>query len=183
MKRNSYLCLIASLTWVALVAISCGRKGSKEQTSTLTAYEQAVSKDDSVEVKRLVDTFFSYAKDGNLGEAAAMLYRVNPDDPYSDPELLDNEEMKTVRNLLGTLSLYGHKIDYIKFHDAHENEVKCTIYLTDPAEREPALTSVFYLKPIDHLGQWYLCFMDSPTGNSTIVSSEKRDSVETSYQD
>ena len=157
--------------------MGCTSRNKSEQPSTMTDYEKVVSGADSVEVTRLVNSFFEYIESGKPSEAAAMLYKVNPDEPNLAPMELSNDELQRAFRMLSQFPIVGHRIDYIKFYQAHENEVKCTAIIAEATEEASDISTVFYLKPIDHLGMWYLCMMDSMTGNGAIVKPEDRDSL------
>lgn len=148
----------------------------------MTEYESNVTGDDSLEVVKLVDTFFEYIENGQPMEAAAMLYRVNLDDPNNEPEVLSNEELQKMHHNLSAFPIIRHHIDYIKFHEAHENEVKCTVIIADATDDMPEVKTVYYLKPVEHIAKWYLCLMNTATGDDAIVAPEDRDSMASNYK-
>lgn len=96
-----------------------------------------------------------------MAEAVAMLYKADPSDVWGEPLQLDNEEMRQVKQTLGCFPVLRYQIDYIKFQSAVKNEVKCTIVMREAEGELPAVTNRWYFKPMNYLGGWRLCMMDS----------------------
>ena len=174
----SLLCVI-----MALSVMGCRNDAKPE--SRMTAFERAITNADSVAVINLVDQFFGLLEQGQVRSAVAMLYKPDHDNPnpYAEPILLDNEEMASLSALFSAVPVYGHRIDYIKFSESYLNEVKCTAMLSPVTDDRPVATMSYYLKPINYLGGWVLCLMNSNTGDYTIVDNEDKDSLERQYQE
>ncbi|MDE6011715.1 MAG: hypothetical protein K2G91_03155, partial [Prevotella sp.] len=147
----------------------------------LQPYEELVTNQDTVAVIQLVDRFFGYIMEGHVDDAAAMLY-VAGDDIYDEPMLMDNEEMAQVRQLLETIDIQSYRIDYIKFSEAHNNEVKVTAVIEEAHDGMPDITTAFYFKPQDYLTNWVLCLADSYRGQDAIVDNDSKDSLTQKFQ-
>lgn len=89
----------------------------------------------------------------------------NVDSVYEEPQPLSNEEMASIKNMLSALPIKSHTIDYIKFKEVYNNEVKCTALIMEAYDNVPEIKTAFYFKPIDHLGKWRLCMVDSRRGD------------------
>lgn len=150
----------------------------------MTAFEERMTNEDSVAVVHLIDDFFGAIENGDLTTAVAMLYKTdNNADPYAEPQLLDNEEMAALKEQFTSLPVYGHKIDYIKFNKSYLNEVKCTAIISPAQDDIPAATTSYYFKPVNYLGAWLLCLMNTNTGDRPFVSNEDKDSLTRHYQE
>ncbi len=181
MKKITTTVLGASLLAACLLTLgSCGEK--KKAENPLTGFEQAMTDADSTEVIHLVDVFFSYAEHGDYDAAAAMLFQNNVDSVYNEPQPLDNNGMAEVKRLLSSLPIQSHRIDYVKFKETYANEVKCTAVIMPAHDNVPEIKSVFYFKPVNHLGTWKLCLVDSHHGDHTVVAHDKKDSMQNEFQ-
>lgn len=178
-KVNIFLGLLL-LAFTMTTFNSCGEK--KKNNSPLTGFEQAMTNADSIEVTHLVNQFFEYAEKGEYDAAAGMLFKDNVDSVYNEPQALDNKGIESIKHLLSSLPIQSHKIDYIKFHEAYANEVKCTAIIMPAHDNVPEIKTVFYFKPIDYLGKWKLCMIDSHNGDRPVVDQSKKDSMQNEYQ-
>lgn len=180
MKKVKLSSGVLVLALSLLIFGSCGEK--KKAASPLTGFEQAMTDADSTEVMHLVNTFFEYAENGDYDSAAGMLYQNNVDSVYNEPQPLDNKGMAEIKRLLSSLPVQSHKIDYIKFNETYANEVKCTAVIMPAHDHVPEIKSVFYFKPVNHLGTWKLCLIDSHHGDRTVVDRNKKDSMQNEFQ-
>ena len=126
--------------------------------------------------------FFQLAESGRYDEAASMLFKNNVDTVYDEPKPLDNKDMEKVKTLLSSLPIKSHTIDYIKFKEVYENEVKCTAIIMEAHDNIPEVKTVFYFKPVSYLGKWKLCLVDSHHGDQTVIKADKKDSMQNEYQ-
>lgn len=149
----------------------------------MTDFEAAMTNEDSLAVVDLIDQFFVSLENGEVNSAVAMLYKVDPRDIEGKPEPLDNEEMDELRTLFSTIPVYDYKIDYIKFYKRTLNEVKCTAIIQPTNDNTPSATISYYFKPVNYMGGWALCLMNSDSGNFTIVKNEDKDSLTEHYQE
>lgn len=158
-------------------SISGCKSKSKEKPEKFTAFEKEMTNTDSMEVIRLVDQFFNYAENGQIGEAAGMLYENNDEADGEEPQPIDNKAMEKMKVLLNSLPIRSHNIDYIKFSEAENNEVKCTAIIEPAHDNVPEIKTVFYFKPIKYFDSWKLCIVDTNSGDRTIINGAKKDSM------
>ena len=167
------------LTISPLFMTSCK---DKPKPNPQTTFEQSMTNKDSVAVTGLVNVFFQLAESGRYDEAASMLFKNNVDTVYDEPQPLDNKDMEKVKTLLSSLPIKSHTIDYIKFKEVYENEVKCTAIIMEAHDNIPEVKTVFYFKPVSYLGKWKLCLVDSHHGDQTVIKANKKDSMQNEYQ-
>ena len=74
---------------------------------------------------------------------------------------LSNEEMSNVVCMLKQIPVLSYRINNIKFKTALMNEVKCTIVMREADGTVPEAANKWYFKPVNYLGGWRLCLMDS----------------------
>lgn len=166
----------------AFVIFSLGscKKSDKPKGPQPTEFEQGMNAKDTLEVKQLVDKFFSYVKAKNFNEAAAMLYRNDEGDNH-EPSELDNEQMEKVKGLLEAVPMIDYEIEYIKFDEAYDNEVLCNVIIAEAHDDMPAMKTKMFFKPIKVMDKWGLCLMNTEYGDRGVVTPDKRDSVEKDY--
>lgn len=180
MRKNLYIILGVFLLIISpLFMISCK---DKPKPNPQTTFEQSMTNKDSVAVTGLVNVFFQLAESGRYDEAASMLFKNNVDTVYDEPKPLDNKDMEKVKTLLSSLPIKSHTIDYIKFKEVYENEVKCTAIIMEAHDNIPEVKTVFYFKPVSYLGKWKLCLVDSHHGDQTVIKADKKDSMQNEYQ-
>lgn len=180
MRKNLYIILgVFLLTISPLFMTSCK---DKPKPNPQTTFEQSMTNKDSVAVTGLVNVFFQLAESGRYDEAASMLFKNNVDTVYDEPQPLDNKDMEKVKTLLSSLPIKSHTIDYIKFKEVYENEVKCTAIIMEAHDNIPEVKTVFYFKPVSYLGKWKLCLVDSHHGDQTVIKANKKDSMQNEYQ-
>ena len=180
MRKNLYIILGVFLLIISpLFMTSCK---DKPKPNPQTTFEQSMTNKDSVAVTGLVNVFFQLAESGRYDEAASMLFKNNVDTVYDEPKPLDNKDMEKVKTLLSSLPIKSHTIDYIKFKEVYENEVKCTAIIMEAHDNIPEVKTVFYFKPVSYLGKWKLCLVDSHHGDQTVIKADKKDSIQNEYQ-
>ena len=180
MRKNLYIILGVFLLIISpLFMTSCK---DKPKPNPQTTFEQSMTNKDSVAVTGLVNVFFQLAESGRYDEAASMLFKNNVDTVYDEPKPLDNKDMEKVKTLLSSLPIKSHTIDYIKFKEVYENEVKCTAIIMEAHDNIPEVKTVFYFKPVSYLGKWKLCLVDSHHGDKTVIKADKKDSMQNEYQ-
>lgn len=180
MRKNLYIILGVFLLIISpLFMTSCK---DKPKQNPQTTFEQSMTNKDSVAVTGLVNVFFQLAESGRYDEAASMLFKNNVDTVYDEPQPLDNKDMEKVKTLLSSLPIKSHTIDYIKFKEVYENEVKCTAIIMEAHDIIPEVKTVFYFKPVSYLGKWKLCLVDSHHGDQTVIKADKKDSMQNEYQ-
>lgn len=180
MRKNLYIILGVFLLIISpLFMTSCK---DKPKPNPQTTFEQSMTNKDSVAVTGLVNVFFQLAESGRYDEAASMLFKNNVDTVYDEPQPLDNKDMEKEKTLLSSLPIKSHTIDYIKFKEVYENEVKCTAIIMEAHDNIPEVKTVFYFKPVSYLGKWKLCLVDSHHGDQTVIKADKKDSMQNEYQ-
>ena len=180
MRKNLYIILGVFLLIISpLFMTSCK---DKPKPNPQTTFEQSMTNKDSVAVTGLVNVFFQLAESGRYDEAASMLFKNNVDTVYDERKPLDNKDMEKVKTLLASLPIKSHTIDYIKFKEVYENEVKCTAIIMEAHDNIPEVKTVFYFKPVSYLGKWKLCLVDSHHGDQTVIKADKKDSMQNEYQ-
>lgn len=170
------VCIVASL-------LLAGCKDKPKQESQFTDFELALDNTDSIEAVRVINQFFEYAETGNVSEAAGMLYKVNRKDVWEAPEELDNDEMKAIREMLTSLPIKSHNIDYIKFKEAYDNEVKCTAVIEPATDNFPGVTTVYYFRLYNYKGTWMLCMKDTHSGDFGMVDADDKDSLQKKFSE
>lgn len=183
MKRNRFFLLLGTFVLAFAVLLgSCKSDKKKEANVGMPPFEETLSNKDSVEAVKIIDDFFAYLERGEVTEAVATLYKTDRKDPYGEPQLLDNDEIRRVTAIFNSLPFVSHRIDYIKFSQSYDNEAKVTVVMQKAEGDTPEATTVFYLKPVEYMGRWLLCLKDSNTGDMSIVKPDKRDSVARHYK-
>ncbi len=165
-----------------LLTASC--KSDKQQPTgpQPTDFERIKTNKDSLEARHLIEQFFKYTAEGDYASAAAMLYTVDVNNPNEDPQPLDNGEIERQMAMLKAVPMIDAKIEYMKFEDFYSNEVMCTVTMAKGLDGAPDVTTKMFFKPVNCLGTWYLCMMNSATGDNTIVNGDKRDSMGLEYK-
>ena len=180
MRKNLYIILEVFLLIISpLFMTSCK---DKPKPNPQTTFEQSMTNKDSGAVTGVVNVVFQLAESGRYDEAASMLFKNNVDTVYDEPKPLDNKDMEKVKTLLSSLPIKSHTIDYIKFKEVYENEVKCTAIIMEAHDNIPEVKTVFYFKPVSYLGKWKLCLVDSHHGDQTVIKADKKDSMQNEYQ-
>lgn len=182
MRRN--LLRVAAVAVIFLFAVSACKREKPQEGPQPTDYELAMTNRDTTEVTQLVNQFFDYLENDRLADAVAMLYSMDEENKDAEPQLLDNEQLARVtRSYKMLMPIRGHHIDYIKFNETYNNEVKVTVTLEEAHDGMPAMTSVVYLKPYDYLADWRLCVMSSERHDQRIISNEQADSMQQRYSE
>lgn len=178
MKSFIKLLGILTCTFTFLFVSSCnnGTKQIREYS-----YEERVCAQDTADVKELIASFFNLAISNNYDEAAAMLYRINPDVPKGEPILLNNEEMAEIIALLQTFPPIDYNIEYLKFTDGYENEALCRVLVSKGENGMPDFTTKMFFRPMNYLGKWSLSIMNTSWGDKGIVPPSQRDSIARVY--
>lgn len=183
MKRNNHLSSPFLLGLLLMLSVATGCQNKQRADDGKTDFERSLTATDTANVEKLVNEFFGLIENGQAPQAAAMLYHKPDSDAYAEPRLLDNEELASMELMLRSLPIIEHRIDYIKFSQTYANEVKVTAVIAHAQGNMPEVSTVFYFRPIDYLGGWRLCMMDSNTGATPILDNEEKDSVERMFEE
>jgi len=155
-----------SIVFVALLSvllIGCkSEKKKPEVNSNLIQPEMLVTGEDTLQVRRLTKQYLHMLQENDLNGAIAMLRYYENDSIKSLPPQLEAKERMVLGMFLGMTS---YDIDHIIFFRDNDSEVKYTVTMferTDENDRRPNKAS-FLLRPVRHLGQWYLTLADKQT--------------------
>ena len=170
--------MLLSVATVALTGCKSGNKSTSDDDTT--AFEEYLTSKDTLAVQELVNRFLYYVDHGSYTEAAAMLYKHNPD-RLDVPEALNNAEMQDIVEMLNGLQPVSHRIDYIKFSETNHNEVRVSLILRESTADVPEVATSLIFNPIDVLDVWYLCLYDLSTDDRSIVDVSDRDSLKDLY--
>lgn len=177
MNRSIFSFFGCFLLALLLSLSSCRQEKSRTAESNATAFENSLNNSDTTDVINLVDTFFGYLEQGQVADAVAMLFTMDNNNPHAEPQLLDNEQIARTTSLFSAFPIVGHRIDYIKFRETYNNEVKVTAIIQEAQDGMPEMTTSFVFKPYDYLSVWRLCTFNTEVGDRRIVSHEDADSV------
>ena len=160
---------------IAAFIVSCNQSGKKTETDSRATVKHlmVLSQKDTIQVLDLTNQFMTAVKEQRYADAAMMLHEMKADDPFAQPELLDNEQLKSVLQRLKAFPIYDYTISDCIFKEAFDNEVRCKVVLfpkTDKEDMRPNATT-WYFKPVRYLGEWKLCFRSSAQGDRTFHSS------------
>jgi len=111
-----------------------------------------------------------------------MLYTVNVDSVQEEPQPLDNAGIERITAMLKSVPMVGHKIEYMKFDESYRNEVLCTVTMAKGENGAPDVTTKMFFKPVNYLGGWVLCLINSTTGDKPVLKPDQRDSMELEYK-
>lgn len=156
--------IITSLFFI-LMCTGCLSNSKQQETpeSIEDPYKNFTSglvKEDTVAVTELVTKFMRLAQQEQYAEAAAMLYKLSPEDQWDEPLSLNNEEMDQVKTMLRQIPFTRFYISNLKFETALKNEVKCSITLKGTSTTTESMQTNIYFNPINYLGGWRLCMMN-----------------------
>lgn len=166
MRKKNPIVLLAVLS--AFVMIACQPKGQNSEKPEFVEFTEGLTREDTLAVKGLVTTFMTYVQDGKYGDAAAMLYKANPENAWKEPLLLNNDELQETARLLQTFTVKNYEIVGLKFKTAVENEVTCRMTLREATATSPAVVRKMCFKPMNYLGKWILCLKDSSNGDKPL---------------
>lgn len=135
--------------------MSCEQK-IKQQTPSADS-EMVLAKQDTLQVMSLVAEFMNALKDKRYADAVVMLHKIDPKSPYSEPELLDNEEIEKTMAELKLFPIRKYEILEYKFRIAYDNEVKCSVEIEPTSLEQESMKLNFRLTPVRYFGNWMLC--------------------------
>ncbi len=162
MKQLIFVFVLAAL----FNLLSCQSADKKQAVVDLSEeqsndFVSGLVQEDTLAVKELVDRFMTCVQNKQYEQAVVMLYRLDPEDAWNEPLQLSNEEMNNVVCMLRQIPVLSYRINNIKFETALMNEVKCTIVMREADGTTPEAVNNWYFKPVNYLGGWRLCLMDS----------------------
>ena len=160
-KTFLYLSILSSILLFCLSSCTGNKTGDQSQGHEDTKQIMSLSKNDTTAVKSLVERYFNCLRNKKVDEAISMLYYLDENGliiPLPD-ELKQNQ-----RRILQMHSGLEYKIDYIKFWQETDSEVKFTCILFDkkPGDNRPNEVK-FLIRPMRHNDEWYLTMADTPS--------------------
>lgn len=171
MKINNLLILGLASIFI----VSCSQSGKKAETNeqSVVKHTMVLSKKDTVQVLELTNRFMAAVKEKRYADAAAMLHETKADDPFAQPELLDNDQLQDALQRLKIFPIYDFSISGYTFKEALDNEVRCEVVLFPKTEADDTRpnTATWYFKPVRYLGEWKLCFRSSAQGDHAFDPS------------
>ena len=93
---------------IAAFIVSCNQSGKKTETDSQATVKHlmVLSQKDTIQVLDLTNQFMTAVKEQRYADAAMMLHEMKADDPFAQPELLDNEQLKSVLQRLKAFPIY-----------------------------------------------------------------------------
>ena len=141
-----------------LFLVACGQK--QVRNKNVSDVRMALTSQDTLQVSNLVVQFMDALKEERYADAVVMLHKVNPESPYSEPELLDNNEIVKAMDRLKLIPIRTYQIKEFNFKISYDNEVKCVVETKSTLVDSKSLMLNFSLKPVRYLGHWSLCLND-----------------------
>lgn len=162
MKHLIFVFVLAAL----FNLLSCQSVDKKQAVVDLSEeqfndFVSGLVREDTLAVENLVDKFMTCVQNKQYEQVVSMLYKLDPEDAWNEPLQLSNEEMSNVVCMLKQIPVLSYRINNIKFKTALMNEVKCTIVMREADGTVPEAANKWYFKPVNYLGGWRLCLMDS----------------------
>lgn len=155
-KKTIITFLTVNLLILASCQISEKKAQNREDSIELKSFTSGLVKQDTTDVCQLVNSYMTYTQNKQYSDAAAMLFKPNPENAWKEPLQLDNKEMEEVITLLKQFPIKSYEITKLEFKTAIDNEVKCTFISEKPAEGKRSFT----FRPMNYLGKWCLCLMN-----------------------
>lgn len=153
--RIIYILFVVTTFFLA----SCSQKQkSKEGVPNV---KMALASHDTLQVTNLVIQFMDALQNKRYADAVVMLHKVDAESPYSEPELLDNNELEKTIDHLKRFPIRAYHIKEINFKIAYDNEVKCIIETEPSVVGQQSMNLNFSLKPVRYLGHWSLCLYEN----------------------
>lgn len=140
---------IGLLLVLAVFLSAC--RGQRKQAESSAPSGMHLTAQDTAAVETLVGMFMDWAQAGKV-DSAVMLLRTAV--PNQRPQALGREEFRKAMETFGQFPVEAYEVEYIRFHRAYANEVKCRV-------RTPDGRSINrYFRPVRYLGRWCLCLKE-----------------------
>ncbi len=143
---------------------SCsGNKASEEPKEGDEKQLMELSKYDTTAVQSLVERYFTCLRTNHVEDAINMLYYL---DENGDIIPLPDDLKRGQKRALQLVSGKEYSIDYIRFWQETDSEVKFTVTLFEKPEGDPSPNEMkMLIRPMRHDGEWYLTMADTPSQN------------------
>ncbi len=164
--KKSFLFLSVFSAVFCLMMSSCsscsGNKASEEQAKEGEEKQlMELSKYDTTAVMSLVERYFTCLRTNKVDEAVDMLYYL---DENGNIIPLPDDLKRGQRRMLQMHAGLKYSIDYIRFWQETDSEVKFTVTLFEKPEGDPSPNEMkMLIRPMRHDGEWYLTMADTPS--------------------
>ena len=156
--KSKYLFLVAGVL-VLLLAASCKKKAEAPKSTDPLAPQMTVSAFDTTTVQQLTYEFLDLLKEEKYDEAISRLYVLENDQVMPLP---DNQKAECLFSL-GLHKIYGYQITDYTFFKETDSEVRCEMYIEDPATKSDPARLVCLFRPVRRNGAWYLTLANTQT--------------------
>ena len=156
--KSKYLFLVAGVL-VLLLAASCMKKAEAPKSTDPLAPQMTVSAFDTTTVQQLTYEFLDLLKEEKYDEAISRLYVLENDQVKPLP---DNQKAECLFSL-GLHKVYGYQITDYTFFKETDSEVRCEMYIEDPATKSDPARLVRLFRPVRRNGAWYLTLANTQT--------------------
>lgn len=115
---------------IAAFIVLCNQSGKKTETDSRATVKHlmVLSQKDTIQVLDLTNQFMTAVKEQRYADAAMMLHEMKADDPFAQPELLDNEQLKSVLQRLKAFPIYDYTIAIVSLR--RRLIMKCVVRLS-----------------------------------------------------
>lgn len=146
---------IFSIISILVLLSSCSenKSSNKKYYEVNTNHKMYLTSEDTISVTSIVNQFMNFYVEGEYTDAAALLYSHKT--PKTEPQLLDNDELKSIISMLKNNPIKSYTLNRITFNNAENNEVKCKIITKND------ISMNFTFKPVRYLGGWRLCLQQN----------------------
>lgn len=142
---------IFSITSILMLLFSCSENkfSDKKYYEANTNIKMYLTSEDTISITSIVNQFMDFYVEGKYTDAVALLYSQRT--PKAEPQLLDNDELKSIISMLKSNPIKSYTLSCITFNNADNNEVKCRIITKNN------IPMYFTFRPVRYLGGWRLC--------------------------
>lgn len=142
----------------AIIISSCKEQKTTNISKTNVQNEIVMNKQDTIKALSLVTDFMEALKGKKYADAVVMLYKIDTENYFAEPELLNNEEIEAAMQSLKAFPIKSYTIRDYQFKFSYDNTVRCGIEVEK--ENGDSQNMTFALKPVRYLDQWRLCLRD-----------------------
>jgi len=167
-EREMKKILLISVPAVALLLCLVGCKPSKqapveEETPTILQPKSEYTREDTVQVRELVDNLLTELNAHQFDKAVSMLSFLN----YDSIVPLSKEQAQRQKQVFTAVKGIRYEAGDLIFHEEKDNQVKFRVILfeREPGDDRPNEVS-FALRPVRRNGVWYLTMADDMTSTN-----------------
>lgn len=162
MKKSFLFFSVLSVALVLFLSSCSSCSGNKQEESKVEEKQlMELSKYDTTAVMSLVERYFTCLRTNNVDDAVNMLYYLDKNGKIIP---LPDDLKRGQRRMLQMHAGLKYSIDYIKFWQETDSEVKftCTLFDKEPGDPRPNEVKML-IRPMRHDGEWYLTMADTPS--------------------